>query len=102
MNAPSAQPATTKPAATKPATRTKPSRFVEGARSAKRAADARRSRRLEGLVGLIQRRKARIVEDFYDIGEALRTILRERLFELRHDTFEALVEGELGLTRSTA
>ena len=32
----------------------------------------------------------------------IRTILRERLFELRHDTFEALVEGELGLTRSTA
>jgi hypothetical protein len=82
--------------------RAEPSRFVEGARSAKRVSDEKRAQKLEALVRLIQRRKARIVEDFYDIGEALRTILRERLFALRHATFEAFVVEELGLTRSTA
>ncbi|UJR87195.1 hypothetical protein [Sandaracinus amylolyticus] len=79
-----------------------PTAFVKAARQAKALGAEAREKKLRNLLALIERRKTRIVEDFYDIGEALRAILRERLYELRHETFEALVEEEIGIARATA
>ncbi|AKF09357.1 hypothetical protein [Sandaracinus amylolyticus] len=78
------------------------SAFVNAARQAKALGDETRAKKLKSLLALIERRKARIVEDFYDIGEALRTILRERLFEQRYASFDALVEQEIGMAPGTA
>jgi hypothetical protein len=48
-------------------------------------ADAKRllatnKRRGHALLALIERRKDRITEDFYDIGEALRELLNNKLY----------------------
>ncbi|MBX7192208.1 MAG: hypothetical protein K1X94_09130 [Sandaracinaceae bacterium] len=76
--------------------------FVTQARQAKKTALAAREKKLSTLVALIQRRKTRIVEDFYDIGEALRTIRDEALHEARGLRFEAFVKEVLELPASTA
>jgi hypothetical protein len=65
----------TKAAAKKPAI----TALAARAKALKERALAEKKRRCDELVELIRRRQARITEDFYDIGEALRTILRERL-----------------------
>lgn len=65
----------------------------EGNKAAAAKAD-RDKRRAEALVALVERRKARITEDFYDIGEALREILRKELFKaLGFDSFNSLLES---------
>lgn len=67
-----------------------------------RAADRKRKRG-EALVALVMRRRARIVEDFYDIGEALREILRDELYAvLGYESFEALLEDRDLLSLSQA
>lgn len=59
------------------------------AAAAKREGDKRKA---ESLLALIDRRKARITEDFYDIGEALRDLLRKDLFRaLGFASFEAML-----------
>lgn len=72
------------------------------AAAAKKTALAAKDKKLRALVALIERRKARIVEDFYDIGEALRTILREELFVARARSFRAFCEAELSMDPATA
>jgi hypothetical protein len=58
------------------------------------AALASKTRRAEALIALIARRKARIVEDFFDIGEALREILRKELYRaLGHKSFDELLKA---------
>jgi len=62
------------------------------AASAKQA-EAKR-RRAEALLALVQRRKQHITEDFYDIGEALRELLRKKLYEpLGFASFDDLVRA---------
>ncbi|MEI8254762.1 MAG: hypothetical protein WCJ30_03735 [Deltaproteobacteria bacterium] len=57
--------------------------------------------RAESLVALILRRKQRITEDFFEIGEALHELARRKLYlSLGYDSFDALVEGR-GLVGST-
>src|SRR5262245_5423900 len=52
----------------------------------------RLERRANALLALIERRKQRITEDFYDIGEALRELLRKELYRpLGHASFDALL-----------
>jgi hypothetical protein len=59
--------------------------------AAQKQAEAKR-RRARSLIALIQRRKQRITEDFYDVGEALRELLRKKLYKpLGHASFEALL-----------
>ncbi len=66
------------------------------AREAKTATDKQaeaKRRRAEALLALVQRRKQRITEDFYDIGEALRELLRKELYKaLGFASFDELVE----------
>jgi hypothetical protein len=55
---------------------------------------AKESRRASELLALIARRKARIVEDFYDIGEALRELFHKELYRaLGHRSFEAMLKA---------
>ena len=66
--------------------------IVEVAKKTKARALATRAKRGEALIALIERRKARIVEDFYDIGEALKEIQDAKLYEaLGHESFAALL-----------
>jgi hypothetical protein len=64
------------------------------------AADAKKQlatnkRRGQSLLALIERRKDRITEDFYDIGEALRELLNNKLYAaLGFDTFEQLLDAQ--------
>jgi hypothetical protein len=59
-----------------------------------RIAAKKGSTRAEALVALILRRKQRIVEDFFDIGEALRTLHHEKLFAtLGYKTFEEMLDA---------
>lgn len=83
-------------------TEEKTSALATQAAKAKALSLATRERKLASLLALIRRRKDRIVEDFYDIGEALRTILRDDLARARNTTFDVLVEAELGIEPSTA
>ncbi len=51
-------------------------------------------RRATELLDLIARRKARIVDDFYDIGEALKELFQKELFRaLGHRSFEAMLKA---------
>ena len=51
-------------------------------------------RRGNALLALIERRKDRITEDFYDIGEALRELLNNKLYvTIGHDSFEDLLQA---------
>jgi hypothetical protein len=64
---------------------------VRAAASAKLARDRARA---EALLALVARRKQRIVEDFYDIGEALRELLRKELYRaLGHRSFEEMLRA---------
>ncbi len=69
------------------------SALAKTAAAAKALATARKKKRGEALIALIERRRARIVEDFYDIGEALRELLRDELYAaLGYASFEALLD----------
>lgn len=64
------------------------------------AADRKRA---EALLLLIERRKARIAEDFYDLGEALKEIQHKRLhLALGHASFADLLRarGIMGLSQA--
>jgi hypothetical protein len=70
--------------------------------AARRRAKERRAR-AEQLVALVERRKRRIVEDFYDIGEALRELSRSKLYvELGHTSFEEMLEARQIMGRTQA
>ncbi len=61
------------------------------------------TKRAEALLELISRRKGRIAEDFYDIGEALREILDRKLYvALGHRSFGELLEKRNVLGRTQA
>lgn len=60
-------------------------------------------RRAEDLLALIERRKAAIAESFYEIGEALRELLRKKLYAaLGYASFDAMLEarGVIGATQA--
>jgi hypothetical protein len=64
------------------------------ARSKAEVQRARDGARANELLALIARRKARIVEDFYDIGEALKELFHRELFRaLGHRSFEAMLKA---------
>jgi hypothetical protein len=61
------------------------------------------SRRAEALLELIARRKQTITEAFYDIGEALREILKKKLYgALGFGSFEKLLTARKVISASTA
>jgi hypothetical protein len=61
------------------------------------------SARAEALLALITRRRQRIVEDFYDIGEALSELLHHKLFvKLGYATFDEMLEAREVLSRAQA
>ena len=61
-------------------------------RAAKRAQSAQ-AKRAEDLLALIARRKSRILDDFYDIGEALVELKKKKLFAaLGFPSFEAMLD----------
>lgn len=67
-------------------------KVLDGLKAKANGAQARARQRGEELLALIERRKGRIVEDFYDIGEALREIQRKELFRpLGYRTFDELL-----------
>lgn len=67
------------------------------------AAASAATKRAEALLELIARRKARIAEDFYDIGEALREILDKKLYvALGHRSFGELLEKRAVMGRTQA
>ncbi len=72
------------------------------------AADAKKQlatnkRRGQSLLALIERRKDRITEDFYDIGEALRELLNNKLYvAMGFDTFEQLLDARKVMSRAQA
>ncbi|MBK8251252.1 MAG: hypothetical protein IPK82_01105 [Polyangiaceae bacterium] len=60
-------------------------------------------RRAEGLLAQIARRKMVIAEEFYDIGLALRELLKKKLFGvLGYDSFGAMLEGSNLMSLSQA
>jgi hypothetical protein len=69
-------------------------------------ANAKRSRdraRAEALLALIARRKQRIVEDFYEIGEALRELLRKELFRaVGYRSFEQMLRDRGVMSKEQA
>jgi hypothetical protein len=70
--------------------------------TAKRASAADRTR-AEALLDGIARRKARIAEDFYDIGEALRELLKKKLhLALGFTTFAEMLKARrvMGTTQA--
>lgn len=68
-------------AAKKPSIKKNVNALATTAKAAKDRALADKKRKCDELIALIERRQTRILEDFYDIGEALRTILRDKLYE---------------------
>jgi hypothetical protein len=56
-------------------------KLTKTARLAKRKSDAAKKKRLAELLAFILRRKAQIVEAFYDVGEALREVSKDKLYE---------------------
>lgn len=60
-------------------------------------------KRAEELLDLIERRKARIAEDFYEIGLALAEIRKKKLFvALGYSSFGALLAARKVMSRRTA
>ncbi|WP_437310232.1 hypothetical protein [Sorangium sp. So ce388] len=60
-------------------------------------------KRAQALLELIERRKARIAEDFYEIGEALRELQRKKLYlALGHASFGEMLKARnlMGLTQA--
>jgi hypothetical protein len=72
--------------------------------NAQKAASVERNKsRAEALLALIARRKQRMVEDFYDVGEALKELLDQQLFAaLGFASFEAMLAANdvMGLTQA--
>lgn len=67
-----------------------------------RAASDKRARG-EALLALIERRKQRIVEDFYDLGLALKELLDDELYvALGHRTFAELLSARNVVSASSA
>lgn len=65
-----------------------------------RAAD---TARIESLLALIDRRKARISEDFYEIGKALREIQQKKLYQaIGFSSFADMLKARDVLSLSTA
>jgi len=61
----------------------------------KAQAEARRKARYDELVALMRRRMTDIVENFYDLGEALREMLEKKLYTAAgHASLRAFVEAE--------
>lgn len=90
-------------AKSKTSTKKKVSALVARANAEKAAALGRKKGRAEALLALITRRKQRMVEDFYDIGEALRELLDQKLYAaLGHASFEAMLAAHdvMGLTQA--
>jgi hypothetical protein len=82
---------------------TSPRSLAEVAKRAKARALATRRARGEALLALVERRKQRIVEDFYDIGLALRELRDDKLYEaLGHPSFEALLDAHALMSSSSA
>src|SRR5262245_41137712 len=75
-------------------------KLIERSVAAKRARLAREAR---ADIALVKRRRARIAEDFYDIGEALARLKRPGVPEsLGYTTFAELCERELGMSLGKA
>jgi len=71
-------------------------------RSAARSAASRRAR-ANALLALVERRKPRIVDEFHEIGAALRELLEDRLHEaLGHANFAELLEARAVMSLSSA
>ena len=76
--------------------------LVKLAKKASRASEANRRMGMDALA-LIRRRMQAIAEAFYDIGMALRTLAQPRVYTaLGHRTFEALLQKEALMSRSSA
>lgn len=66
--------------------------LVARATQEKAASTERKKARATELLALIGRRKERMLEDFYDVGEALRELLEQKLYAaLGHASFEAML-----------
>jgi hypothetical protein len=71
--------------------------------TAGKVAVSARTRRAEDLLLLINRRKEQILDDFYDIGMALREILEKKLFEaLGYASFDELLTRRRVMGRTQA
>ncbi|MBI2393101.1 MAG: hypothetical protein HYV09_26185 [Deltaproteobacteria bacterium] len=81
---------------------------AQGVRTKKLLAAARKAstaagKRAEELLALIERRKARIAEDFYEIGLALAEIRKKKLFvALGYSSFGGLLAARKVMSRRTA
>ncbi|HTJ81881.1 MAG TPA: hypothetical protein VL400_09145, partial [Polyangiaceae bacterium] len=76
----------------KAGTKKKVQAIAKVAAKEKAAAMARKRERLDELLALIERRKERIVEDFYDIGEALKELAERELYRGRdYASFDAML-----------
>ena len=72
------------------------------AASAKRASSSARAR-AEDLLAEIARRKVRIAEDFYEIGEALRELLHKKLFlTVGYKSFQEMLQARAVMSISQA
>lgn len=77
--------------------------LTKTARAAKANALKAKKKRLKELLALIVRRKNEIVEAFYDIGEALREIHKDQLYEAESlPTIDAFLKKHALMSRSTA
>lgn len=66
-------------------------------------ATAAERKRAEALLAIIDRRKDRLTEDFYDLGEALRELQRKRLYvALGHASFSEMLRARriMGLSQA--
>lgn len=84
-------------------TKTKLGALATRAKAEKAASLARKKTRASALLALIARRKQRMVEDFYDVGEALRELLDQKLYAaLGHASFEAMLAAHdvMGLSQA--
>lgn len=71
--------------------------------SAAKKASTAAAQRAEELLSLIERRKARIAEDFYEIGLALAEIRKKKLFvALGYTSFGGLLAARKVMSRRTA
>ncbi len=76
---------------------------VRGAAKAALKASPASAKLLEALLSTIERRKARIVEDFYDIGVALKQIVDKKLYlHAGFASFGELLRGRNVMSRSQA
>jgi hypothetical protein len=77
--------------------------IVAQARKVKARAASDKKARGEALLALIERRKQRIVEDFYDLGLALKELLDDELYvALGHRTFAELLSARNVVSASSA